>query len=65
MEDGYVLTNLLKDVTKRSQIPKVLKKYYSSRIVRTAAVQGLSRIASDLIITQVSISTTSKYSLSC
>jgi zeaxanthin epoxidase len=53
MEDGYVLTNLLKDVTKRSQIPKVLKKYYSSRIVRTAAVQGLSRIASDLIITQV------------
>lgn len=52
MEDGYVLTNMLRDVKKRSQIPGTLKKYYSSRIVRTAAVQGLSRIASDLIITQ-------------
>jgi zeaxanthin epoxidase len=50
MEDGYVLTNLLTEVSSRSQLPGVLQDYYKQRIVRTAAVQGLSRIASDLII---------------
>ncbi|KAG5182534.1 zeaxanthin epoxidase chloroplast precursor [Tribonema minus] len=52
MEDGYVLTNMLKEVTRRSEIPSTLQKYYRTRIARTAIVQGLSRIASDLIINQ-------------
>lgn len=52
MEDGYVLTNILKDVKSRSEIPGALQSFYKQRIVRTAAIQGLSRIASDLIIGQ-------------
>ncbi|CAM9799339.1 unnamed protein product, partial [Scytosiphon promiscuus] len=50
MEDGYMLTNMLKDVTHRSQIPDTLESFYRSRIIRTSAIQGLSRIASDLIV---------------
>ncbi|CAN0036712.1 unnamed protein product [Ectocarpus sp. 4 AP-2014] len=50
MEDGYMLTNMLKDVTHRSQIPETLESFYRSRIIRTSAIQGLSRIASDLIV---------------
>eukprot|EP00752_Nemacystus_decipiens_P002003 g1924.t1 len=50
MEDGYMLTNMLKEVTHRSQIPDTLQSFYRSRIIRTSAIQGLSRIASDLIV---------------
>lgn len=50
MEDGYVLTNMLKEVKNRSQIPSTLRSFYNARIIRTAAVQGLSRLASDLIV---------------
>lgn len=50
MEDGYILTNMLKEVTHRSQIPSTLQSFYRTRIVRTSAIQGLSRIASDLIV---------------
>eukprot|EP00904_Undaria_pinnatifida_P002278 jgi/Undpi1/12050/HiC_scaffold_4.g01749.m1 len=50
MEDGYILTNMLKEVTRRSEIPSTLQNFYRTRIVRTSAIQGLSRIASDLIV---------------
>merc|ERR1719226_294650 len=50
MEDGYVLTQKLRGVTNTSQVPDLLQEYYRERIVRTAAVQFLSRIASDLLL---------------
>ena len=50
MEDAYVLTNLLSELKSRKQIPRALSSYYYQRLPRTAAVQGLSRIASDFII---------------
>ncbi|CAK0821675.1 unnamed protein product [Prorocentrum cordatum] len=46
-EDGYVLTQKLRAITNTSQVPAALEEYYSERILRTAAVQFLSRIASD------------------
>ncbi|CAN0288097.1 unnamed protein product, partial [Discosporangium mesarthrocarpum] len=52
MEDGFVLTNLLKGVTSRSEIPSTLQGFYRSRVMRTSIIQGLSRIASDLIVQQ-------------
>ncbi|CAK0878647.1 unnamed protein product [Prorocentrum cordatum] len=50
MEDGYVLTQKLRAITNTSQVPAALEEYYSERILRTAAVQFLSRIASDLLL---------------
>lgn len=50
MEDGYVLAEKLRTVTDKSQVPAVLQDYYRTRIVRTAGVQFLSRIASDLLL---------------
>eukprot|EP01036_Dinobryon_divergens_P026799 gene26799-35486_t len=50
IEDAYVLTEQLCDVTEKSQIPSALQGYYQQRIVRSAVVQGLSRLSSDLII---------------
>uniref|UniRef100_A0A7S4CI63 FAD-binding domain-containing protein n=1 Tax=Eutreptiella gymnastica TaxID=73025 RepID=A0A7S4CI63_9EUGL len=50
MEDAYILTNILAEVTDRRQIPRKLQEYYWKRIVRVSAVQGLSRYASDVII---------------
>jgi len=50
MEDAYVLTNVLANATDRRQIPRLLQEYYWRRIVRVSVVQGLSRLASDLII---------------
>jgi len=52
MEDGFVLANILSELTSRSSIPSALQKYYRDRIVRTSIVQGLSRLASDLIVNQ-------------
>lgn len=37
-------------VKRRSQVKDTLESFYRKRIVRTATVQGLSRIASDLIV---------------
>jgi len=48
-EDGYVLSLLLKDIKSRQEIPKLLKKFYRKRIVRTAAIQGLGRLNSEAI----------------
>jgi len=54
IEDAYVLTNLLCDVTDKSQLPDRLQEYYRQRIVRSAIVQGMSRLSSDIIITSFS-----------
>lgn len=50
MEDAYVLTDELCDLTDKSQIPSALQSYYRRRIMRSAVVQGLSRFSSDIII---------------
>jgi len=50
MEDAYALMERLGQVTHRSQVPDKLQDYYRFRIVRSAAIQGLSRIASDLLL---------------
>uniref|UniRef100_A0A0G4H6P7 FAD-binding domain-containing protein n=1 Tax=Chromera velia CCMP2878 TaxID=1169474 RepID=A0A0G4H6P7_9ALVE len=58
MEDAYVLGEVLGEVTEgregrqldREEISEALGEYYRRRIVRSAVVQGLSRMASDLII---------------
>lgn len=50
MEDGFRLFELLGQVKHRSEVPGKLQEYYWSRILRTAAVQFLSRIASDLLL---------------
>jgi len=50
MEDGYTLMQKLRDVRHRSEVPDALQDYYRSRIFRTAMVQFLSRIASDLLL---------------
>ena len=54
IEDAYVLTKLLCDVTDKSQIPEALQEYYRQRIVRSAIVQGMSRLSSDIIISSFS-----------
>lgn len=50
IEDAYVMSQELNKVTHRSQIQQALKEYQSRRLIRSAAVQGLSRFASDIII---------------
>ena len=50
LEDSFVLKQELSSATKRSQIKNKLRQYSSRRLVRSAAVQGLSRFASDIII---------------
>lgn len=50
MEDGYTLARKLEVVKNTSEVPDVLQDYYRSRILRSATVQGLSRIASDLLL---------------
>lgn len=54
LEDAFVLSNLLCDVTDKKQIPDVLQEYYRKRIVRSAIVQGFSRFSSDIIISAFS-----------
>eukprot|EP00930_Biecheleria_cincta_P100849 TRINITY_DN92476_c0_g1_i1.p1 TRINITY_DN92476_c0_g1~~TRINITY_DN92476_c0_g1_i1.p1 ORF type:complete len:565 (+),score=107.91 TRINITY_DN92476_c0_g1_i1:86-1780(+) len=50
MEDGFTIMKMLKDVKHRREVPDVLQSYYRARIFRTATVQFLSRIASDLLL---------------
>lgn len=50
IEDAYVIAQELGSATTRGQITDRLSKYQSRRLVRSAAVQGLSRFASDIII---------------
>ena len=50
MEDAHCIWQKLKDLTDRSQVPGALSDYYGARILRASAVQGLSRIASDILL---------------
>ena len=50
IEDGLVLSEELNSVQQRSEITRKLSTYRERRLVRSAAVQGLSRFASDIII---------------
>jgi zeaxanthin epoxidase len=50
IEDSYVLMQELGTATKRSEVTERLKNYQRRRLIRSAAVQGLSRFASDIII---------------
>lgn len=50
IEDAYVLNQELGSCKTRSEITGHLKKYQERRLIRSAAVQGLSRFASDIII---------------
>ena len=50
LEDAYVLTEKLKEVSDTDDIAATLQDFYRSRIVRTTIVSALSRLASDLII---------------
>jgi len=50
IEDAYVIVEELKVMRTRDEIEGKLKSYRDRRLVRSAAVQGLSRFASDIII---------------
>lgn len=50
MEDAHCILQKLKDLTDRRQVPDALQDYYRSRIFRASAVQGLSRVASDILL---------------
>ena len=50
IEDALVISQELAKCTRRSQVANRLEHYQRRRLVRSAAVQGLSRFASDIII---------------
>merc|ERR1719247_560780 len=50
LEDAAVISEVLTGATKRSEVEGVLQEYRDTRLTRSAAVQGLSRFASDIII---------------
>mmetsp|Transcript_12710 Transcript_12710/g.23821 ORF Transcript_12710/g.23821 Transcript_12710/m.23821 type:complete len:555 (+) Transcript_12710:280-1944(+) len=50
IEDAYVIAEELSSATSRDEIESKLRAYRRRRLVRSAAVQGLSRFASDIII---------------
>jgi zeaxanthin epoxidase len=50
IEDAYVLTEMLANTKKTTDLEDTLKDFYKKRIVRVSIVQFLSRLASDLII---------------
>ena len=51
IEDAFVLQQILGSTSKRSEVHGALRQSYTSRrLIRSAAVQGLSRFASDIII---------------
>jgi len=50
IEDSFVLAQELGSMESRDDLQGRLQKYRSRRLIRSAAVQGLSRFASDIII---------------
>jgi len=50
LEDAAVISEVLTTTTRRSEITGALSSYRNRRLTRSAAVQGLSRFASDIII---------------
>jgi zeaxanthin epoxidase len=50
IEDAYVIAQELESASSRDEITGKLNAYRGRRLIRSAAVQGLSRFASDIII---------------
>ena len=50
LEDAVVISEVLASAKSRSEVPDKLAGYRNRRLTRSAAVQGLSRFASDIII---------------
>jgi len=50
IEDSFVLAQELGSLESRNDVQAKLEKYRSRRLIRSAAIQGLSRFASDIII---------------
>ena len=50
IEDAAVLAEEIGATTRRSDLADALQRYRNRRLARSAAVQGLSRFASDIII---------------
>lgn len=50
IEDAYVIVDELQSAKSRNEIESKLRAYRNRRLIRSAAVQGLSRFASDIII---------------
>merc|ERR1711903_187498 len=50
IEDAFVIAQELESSTSRKEITEKLESYARRRQIRSAAVQGLSRFASDIII---------------
>merc|ERR1719163_1668542 len=50
LEDAVVISEQVTAVSRRSEVEGVLQEYRDTRLTRSAAVQGLSRFASDIII---------------
>merc|ERR1719326_2714380 len=50
IEDAQVIASKLSEVSRRSEVEGALSEYRDTRLTRSAAVQGLSRFASDIII---------------
>merc|ERR1712038_1174972 len=50
IEDSYIIAQELTGAKSRKEIEGKLENYRSRRLIRSAAVQGLSRFASDIII---------------
>lgn len=49
-EDGFRLVEELGQVSHTSQVPAALARYARQRVVRTAIIQGLAQLGSDLLI---------------
>merc|ERR1719152_699921 len=50
LEDAMTISEELTAVSRRSEVAGALQSYRDRRLTRSAAVQGLSRFASDIII---------------
>jgi zeaxanthin epoxidase len=50
MEDAFAILERFQTVKRRTEVPDLLQDYYRSRVIRASAIQGLSRIASDLLL---------------
>jgi len=50
IEDAQVIADKLTAISHRSEVEGALSDYRDTRLTRSAAVQGLSRVASDIII---------------
>jgi len=49
LEDGFELAEVLASVKDKAEIPEALQCFYHKRLWRTAVVQGISRMASNML----------------